>query len=147
MNENFNNLNQVVQELKETIKRVSCNAVEGVFLNDECQSPELDSEIVFENPVADYILLNIDTSSFEFESSNNMEIHIWVEALSFNVNCKLSNTSQGEVSTFILNGGTSNFISNIVPIEDREVHTLSCTAIPVGISYHSVQMDVDVEFY
>ena len=147
VNENFNNLNQVVQELKETIKRVSCNAVEGVFLNDECQSPELDSEIVFENPVADYILLNIDTSSFEFESSNNMEINIWVEALSFNVNCKLSNTSQGEVSTFILNGGTSNFISNIVPIEDREVHTLSCTAIPVGISYHSVQMDVDVEFY
>jgi hypothetical protein len=147
VNENFNNLNQVVQELKETIKRVSCNAVEGVFLNDECQSPELDSEIVFENPVADYILLNIDTSSFEFESSNNMEINIWVEALSFNVNCKLSNTSQGEVSTFILNGWTSNFISNIVPIEDREVHTLSCTTIPVGISYHSVQMDVDVEFY
>ncbi|MDA8962918.1 hypothetical protein N9F42_02120 [Pseudomonadales bacterium] len=147
VNENFNNLNQVVQELKETIKRVSCNAVEGVFLNDECLSPELDSEIEFENPVADYILLNIDTSSFEFESSNNMEINIWVSALSFNVNCQLTNATSGVISTFILIVGTGDYISNIVPIQDREMHTLSCTTMPASISYDPVMINIDVEFY
>ena len=147
VNENFNNLNQVVQELKETIKRVSCNAVEGVFLNDECLSPELDSEVVFESQVSDYILLNIDTSSFEFESSNNMEISIWVIALNFNVNCQLTNATSGVVSTFILISGTGDYISNIVPIQDREMHTLSCTTIPASINYQPVEMNIDVEFY
>ena len=146
VNENFNNLKQVVQELKETVKRVSCNAVEGVFLNDSCSSPELDAELTFYSPVVDYILLNIDTSSFEFASSNDMEISLWASTSSFNINCQLLNTTSGVVSTFFLSAAGGN-VDDIVSIQDREMHTLRCTVSPSNPFGNSIDINIDVQFY
>ena len=141
VNENFTNLKQVVQELNETIKRVSCNAHDGVFLNDTCINPELDGTIELDNSVTDYIIFNIDTSSFEFESSSSMEIGFWSEAQNNSVaNCNLINASSGIISTFTINSATSNYISNEVPIQDREMHSLSCTTTG------PIDMEVNVAF-
>ena len=146
VNENFNNLKQVIQELKETVKRVSCNAVEGDFLNDSCSSPELDTEITFDSPVVDYTLLNIDTSSFEFASSNNMEINLWASPSGFNINCQLLNKTTGIVSTFFVSAAGGNN-AYVVPIQDREMHTMKCTASTSNPFGGSVNINVDVEFF
>jgi hypothetical protein len=147
VNENFNNLNQAVQELKEIIKRVSCNAVEGVFLNDSCLNPELDIDFIFQAPVSNNVLLEIDTSSFEFENSNNMEINLFADASSFNLDCQLSNTTNGVISTFFIpsvGGGDDD----VVIIQEREVHTLSCSILSANpFQQQPVEITLEVRFY
>ena len=148
VNENFIALKEALEELNEKVKSISCNAVEGVYLNDSCLRPELDIEVAFDNPVADYILLKIDTASFEFESSNFMDITFWVDGPTFDLNCKLENDSSGVVSTFIMNAGVGSSASNTVAIQDREIYTLSCTSVsanPFG-GYQSIEISVDVNF-
>ena len=144
VNQNFDNLKQVVQQLNQTIKRVSCNALEGVYLNDSCTSPELSSEVELDNPVNNHVFLSFDTSNFEFESSTGMEISIYSDGTGNSpVDCFLVSESSGILFHFdtINNEYGADQTSADWTIQDRLTHNIVCS------TSSALDLEVAVEFY
>ena len=144
VNQNFDNLKQVVEQLNQTIKRVSCNALQGVYLNDSCTSPELSSEVELDNPVNNHTFLSFDTSNFEFESSTGMEISIYSDGTGNSpVDCFLVSESSGILFHFdtINNEYGAGQTSADWTIQDRLTHNIVCS------TSSALDLEVAVEFY
>ena len=76
-----------------------------------------------------------------------MEINLFAEASSFNLDCQLSNTTNGVISTFFIPsiGGS---VVDIVTIQEREVHTLSCSILSANpFQQQPVEITLEVRFY
>ena len=144
VNENFNNLKQAVEELKEIIDKNNCLAHKGTIISGVCESPEIDIEKVeILSAVQNIIITSFDTSEFVFANSNYIRVEMYVDG-EVDATCNLKDPSDSIIAS-VSNTGSweerNNEVENI-PIQIRGLHYLSCS-----FSEPTLFDEVEIKFF